>query len=243
MEPTNTYPNGQPVQPPAPSPQPQPPVVVQPAGVSAAPPVVTPAAEPVAPVVPTQVVQQPVEVAPAPQPSMMDTNEVYPAALNQEQRIEQREEVRAHAQTLLQRPLSQFLVLLAVSVFSVRMLFDEIKSLFGIGAPDTMSMFGAGTGFVWQERIVSIVTIALIIAAIYAAYRVFRGSKLALAFLTGAFVMYVFAALPLYVGYILRIYQIGAFESVADFWFVLTTGILMLGGIVFAWVRERQFYS
>jgi hypothetical protein len=209
MNPTNTYPNGQSAQPPVqPASQSQPPVIVQPVSASGTPaatpppPAVSPGIESGAtPVAPTQVVQQPLEVAPAPQPQAVNTDAIYPTALNQEQRAEQREEVRAQSQMLLQRPLSQLMILLVVAVVGARVLFDDIKSLFGIGVPDAMVMFASGAGYVWQERIVSILTIALVIAAVYAAYRTFRGSKLALSLLTGAVIMHIFAAL-IYFGHV-----------------------------------------
>ncbi len=166
---------------------------------------------------------------------------IYPTPLSPEDRRIKQEQTTQEAGKAAGFSLTQFVIPGIVGLYAIYSLVEIVKNLGAGAAFGSLVAFGYGYGGILTKYIVLevIFNIFLLIIAVLVSYKVFRGSKLALALLTGPIVLYLQSRLILYIA---GLSEYGSFFSSTTTILTMIVEFVLAVSLVLAWTKEKKYY-
>lgn len=165
---------------------------------------------------------------------------IYPTPLSIEERRANQQQVSQERAQASGFSLSQVIIPAIVGLYAIYSIFEIIRSISLTGASfGLLYAFGPGgalSKYIWMFIIFGLV---LLIMAVIVSYKILRGSKIALALLTGPLVVYLMYMSVVYLGALLSFGQtFGSFTAVLQFLAEIVLAIML----VMAWTTDKKYY-
>lgn len=136
--------------------------------------------------------------------------------------------------------LSRILIPGIVGLYAIYSVVKTLQSVFAESSYALSYVLGPGGAFLSYLWLGIIFGLSLLIMAIIVSYKIFRGSKLALALLTGPLVIYLQYKLVLYIAALTSFGQsLGSAAVIAQ----LLAEIIVAVMLVLAWTKDKKHYS
>ncbi len=192
-----------------------------------------PAQEPVMPQ--PSVTQAATEQHSTPPPS----HPIYPTPLSFEEKRTQSEQAGTEAASSRGASLSQFFIPVIVGLYALYSIFGLIKIAFAGSGLLFINSFGSGFGaysrMIWMMLIFGLI---LSVAALIISYRIYQGSKVALALLTGPLVIYLMYATTM-TAYTALISSFNRSSALIG----LSAKIVLAIMLILAWTKDKKHYT
>lgn len=186
---------------------------------------------------------QPTILPPATE-SARSTEAIYPTPLSSEERLAHEEEIDQARKQAFKFPVSQFLLPLIVGLYALYLVVEILKSFFSGGtALYTFYTFTEGGTFsklVWFELLSSFIMLVIVVIL---CYKIFRGSKIALALLTAPLVVYIQNKLTIYLVALTDMRSASIFNDSPLAIGQLLAEVVVLTMLVLAWTKDKKYYS